>query len=201
VPAGNTGKTVGEAFKRATEINKLLKPTYLKATPGQDLTAMEKINLTREVSMLNDAIYDTVSQRSGLPVDQIKRINQRGASLQQLGDQIEASQNARELGVAGIDEKGLPIPHGTLSFAADAAMRLVNKLRGGTLGRASRTIRSAVKQFPEGYEALPEPERVANYRRMVEKSELSRVSNRANTAARNVTMSKIRTRVNQEGAQ
>lgn len=187
IPAGDTGKTVGEAYKRVSEINEDLSPTYLKA--GSKLTATidsEKARaLQAELGRLNNGIYQTLSERSGLPVEQIQAINRRGAQLQSLGKQFEVSHTTLEQGASGVDAAGNLLPHTPYHPVFQMAIKAVDALRGGRMAIQSRKVGRAVGNFPEGYTPLPDPEAIASYRRAVETSELGRAGSEADTAARN----------------
>lgn len=177
--AGRTGKTVGQAYKRLGEINKILQPAHLKGTIGPEITGQALIDLQREAAELNEGVYSTLSERSGLPVDQVRRINQRGASTSQLGKELEASRNALEQGVSGYDAVGNAIPHTPYHPVFQAITKAVNGLRGGEVAIADRALRKSVKSFPKGFQELPNPDDISRYRRMVERSDLSRVSSKA----------------------
>ena len=132
------------------------------------MTALEKSGLEAERDALNQKLYSTLSQRTGLPEEQIQGINQRSGRMHSLADEFEAAQNAREQRIAGIQENGTPIPGGI----ADVARRGLDYLRGGPEKVASRNIQKAVGGIQGRATEFPDPDSLTQYRRMQEQEEL-----------------------------
>ena len=164
--------TIGEVHQRLGEINDELRPAYRQRTGGQELTALERKNLETERDQLNDTLYGTLSERSGLPVEQIQAINQRGGALQHVGDEADAAQAMRRAGLSGYTPTGLPMPF----TAMERGMRLLNYVRGGPERVAGRQLGRVFNQVGSPAEPLPDPQAINNYRQMAEQSDLGNMS-------------------------
>ena len=164
--------TIGEVHQRLGEINDELRPAYRQRTGGQELTALERKNLETERDQLNDTLYGTLSERSGLPVEQIQAINQRGGALQHVGDEADAAQAMRRAGFSGYTPNGLPMPF----TAMERGMRLLNYVRGGQERVAGRQLGRVFNQVGSPAEPLPDPKAINNYRQMAEQSDLGNMS-------------------------
>ena len=164
--------TIGEVHQRLGEINDELRPAYRQRTGGQELTALERKNLETERDQLNDTLYGTLSERSGLPVEQIQAINQRGGALQHVGDEADAAQAMRRAGFSGYTPTGLPMPF----TAMERGMRLLNYVRGGPERVAGRQLGRVFNQVGSPAEPLPDPQAINNYRQMAEQSDLGNMS-------------------------
>ena len=180
--------TVAEVHQRLGEINDQLRPAYRQRTGGQEMTALERKNLEAERDQLNDTLYNTLSERSGLPVEQIQAINRRGASLQNIGDEADAAQSMRRAGFSGYTPQGLPMPMTGL----DRAMKVVNYLRGGDEAVAGRKLGRVMSKVEEPAQPLPDPAAIANYRQMAEQSDLGNLGRTIETQNQNQAASMAR---------
>lgn len=154
-PAG--GQTVGQAYKAVSDINDKLRPIYRARTMGEQLTkeaADHMAELERQRDLLNNSIYNSLSERTGLPAEHIQDINRRGAQLQHIGDVSDAAQAMRRAGFGGYTPSGLPIPMG----AMDRALQLVKMLRGGPEAVAGRKLGRIFGEVKEPPSEFPSPE-------------------------------------------
>ena len=180
--------TIGEVHQRLGEINDELRPAYRQRTGGQELTALERKNLETERDQLNDTLYGTLSERSGLPVEQIQAINQRGGALQNVGDEADAAQAMRRAGFSGYTPTGLPMPF----TGMERAMRLLNYVRGGPERVAGRQLGRVFNQVGSPAEPLPDPQAINNYRQMAERSDLGNMSRTIERQNQNLAASMAR---------
>jgi len=164
--------TIGEVHQRLGEINDELRPAFRTRTGGQELTALERKNLEAERDQLNDTLYGTLSERSGIPVEKIQAINQRGGALQHVGDEADAAQAMRRAGFSGYTPTGLPMPF----TALERGMRVLNYVRGGPERVAGKQLGRVFNLVDSPAEPLPDPQSINNYRQMVEQSDLGNMS-------------------------
>jgi len=160
--------TIAEVHQRLGDINDELRPAYRQRTGGQELTALERKALETERDKLNHTLYETLSERSGLPTERIQGINQRGGALQNVGDEADAAQAMRRAGFSGYTPTGLPIPMGMI----DHIGRMAQYLRGGPEAVAGRQLSRVFKNVGPPAEGLPDPAAIGNYRQMAEQSDL-----------------------------
>jgi hypothetical protein len=183
-PHGN----IAEVHQRLGEINDELRPAYRQRTGGQELTALDRKNLEAERDQLNDTLYSTLSERSGLPVERIQGINQRGGALQNVGDEADAAQSMRRAGFSGYTPNGLPMPF----TAMERGMRLLNYLRGGPERVAGRQLGRVFNQVGSPAEPLPDPQEIGNYRQMAEQSDLGNMGRKIQMQDQNKAASMAR---------
>lgn len=182
VPVGSG--TVSSNYARLQDINDKLRPIYRSRSMGEQMTKEASDHmaaLEQERDLINGNLYKTLSDRSGIPEDQVRDINQRGAQLQHVGDITDASQATRRLGYGGFTPSGLPIPMGW----ADRAMKLVNSLRGGDEAVAGRKLQRVMQQVKEPPSSFPDPQAIeANRLRYAMNENNAATANQAASAAR-----------------
>lgn len=173
---------LGDVYKRVTAINKELSPKYRnQLTVKTDAQLAREQELTAERDRLNDAMYSTLSYRSGLPVEEIRAMNQRGAGLQSAGEEADAAQQLRKLGYGSYNAGGQPLP----LPMADRALKLVNLLRGGDEAVQGRKIGRLMQKMPEDATPLPDAERMNSFRHAAEQEELGQTQARMAKAEAN----------------
>lgn len=176
VPAGSG--TVGSVYGRLGDINDELRPIYKTRTLGEQWTketADHVQALERERDNLNNVLYSKLSERSGMPIEQIQDINQRGASLQHTGDVADAAQQMRRAGYSGYTPQGLPMKGNTY----DAIARTLNYLRGGPEAVAGRRIQRLMNMVNEPDTGLPSAD-------FINKNRIARAEMEGQKAAQNV---------------
>lgn len=155
--------TVSSTYGRLSDINDKLRPIYRARSMGEQMTkesADQMAALEQERDQLNGNLYKTLSDRTGLPVEQIQGINQRGAQMQSVGDVTDSAQSLRRSGFGGFTPQGVPIPLGPL----DKAMKLVDYVRGGSEAVAGRKLARILNQVKDEPTALPNADELANHR-------------------------------------
>ena len=159
-PAGSS--TVGDVYGRVSDINDKLRPMYRAQTMGEQLSkeASDHMQaLEQERDKLNGVMYKAISDRSGLPVEQVQDINQRGGQLQSVGDVTDAAQAVRRMGLTH-SPGGMLVPMGGL----ERAMRFVDYARGGPGAVAGRKLSRIMGQINEPPTPLPDPNEIGNNR-------------------------------------
>jgi hypothetical protein len=192
-PAGSG--TVGSVYGRLGEINDELRPIYRSRTMGEQMTkeaADHVAQLERERDNLNNVLYGELSKRSGLPVEEIRDINQRGAQLQHVGDVTDAAQATRRSGFSGYTPTGLPIPMGTM----DRVMKLMSYVRGGPEAVAGRRLQKILTHVTDEPKPLPNPEELGNHRINYGLQESDAAA--ANSATRGKRLQKVNLAGNQQ---
>jgi hypothetical protein len=155
--------TVGSTYARLSDINDKLRPIYRARSMGEQMTkesADHMAALEQERDQLNGNLYKALSERTGLPVEQIQGINKQGAQMQSVGDVTDSAQALRRSGFGGFTPQGVPIPLGPL----DKAMKVVDYLRGGSEAVAGRKLARVLNQVQGEPTALPNPEDLATHR-------------------------------------
>jgi len=158
--------SIGDIYGRISEINRLLDPAYRQGREAQTMTMLEREQMAKlkaEKDDLTNTLYSELSARSGMPVDEIRRINMQGAGLRDVGSEADAAQISRGLGYAS---PGVPFSK------TQAIGRFINGIRGGperVAGRKISRIMGTVEQEPT---PLPNPEQIGGYRKMAEQEDL-----------------------------
>ncbi len=179
---------VGEVYGKVTRNNRLLNPDYRKAlTVETDAGQERKAALVDENRNLNKSLYDTLSARSGLPPEEVQAVNRRGASLQSLGDEVDAAQGLRAGGTK-YGPSGEHIPYSNL----DKAMRLVNYFRGGEEAVRGKKIGRLLDQMPGEPTPLPQPDKLQAFRSASTQEELAGTGQRMAREQANLAASQAR---------
>ena len=163
---GYQGRTVGEG-QRATiadidtrlgQINDVLRSAYQKKEGGQVLTALEKTGLEHEQASLTDLLYGGIAKKTGFTPEQVQAARQRFGRQYSIADQTDAAIGSRERRV-DMNTEGRTVPT-SKSGALDS---VIQKMRGGPEGVASRRFRSALNALDYPAQPLPQAQPVPSH--------------------------------------
>jgi len=178
--------SLGQVYGRITELNNQLRPAYRQGRAGQTMSMLDREQMAKmeaEKNDLTNLMYNTLSERSGLPIEEIQRINKQGASLQNVGDEADASQVLRR---QGFSSPGIPFSK------TQAISRLIDHLRGGPERVAGRQISRVMRGVEQEPAPLPNPEGIQNYRGMAEQEDLGRTRTLLGRQQENLAASQAR---------
>lgn len=158
LPTAPEMKSLEDIDKRISDINDLVRgATRTAKTTGQEMTAMERLGLEEEAGRLRSILYDHLSQRTGIPAEEIKALREGYGKQFSIADTIDAARRAR-LGQTGASaEMG-----GTVPFSRTGMLeRAFQGLRGGQEYIANARLRRALRPFAPIRSEYPMPRAVA----------------------------------------
>lgn len=219
--------TIGAINQRIARINDLLSPNYAKINPGDVQTAMAKTTpaeLNAEAAGLRKTLYKSLSERTGIPPEDIMRLRQDYGKLEGLENAVVEARTGRMVGVGATREGGsgggIGLPHPS---PAGIATKAYEGLKGGRMAIADKEFQKAwgdlqkhagnpnplpkpPKEFVESRSKLAEANRLAAQREVehaanTERAAQDAAKQRTQTSEWYKGLSKdAKTKVNQEMA-
>lgn len=155
-PSTGTPQTMslGDINGRITAINKLLKPAQNAMSESKQMTAVERSGLEDERRFLTGKLYNELSQRTGIPPEDIKGMRESYGKQFDIADAMDTARRARNNQVGIAAEGGNPLPTSKTGFIDKA----LTGMRGGRDYIANSNFRKAVSPFEATPIEYPQPQ-------------------------------------------
>jgi hypothetical protein len=140
--------------ERIGKINDLFRAAQGKSE-GATMTAMERTGLEAEAKALRSKLYDTLSEKTGIPGDQIRDLREGYGGQFTIADAIQSGRMGRLNRIAAESQTG-SVP-GFPTGMADLPGRMLRFLKGGEEAIANRQFRSAIRGFEPQASQRPMP--------------------------------------------
>jgi hypothetical protein len=159
IPSGKselgTTASIKQVNDRITELNHLL-DTSKAESEGTVLDKISQQKYKGELGDLRTRLYDALSEKSGIPADQIKNLRESYGGEFSLANNLEAAKNARltRTGKGAQGQSGLGVEPPTIWNMPD---RIWKGLRGGEDAIADRQFARRIQKFTAAEPLRPMP--------------------------------------------
>lgn len=146
---------LGDINERIGQINDQLRMSNARsASGGQSLSVMEQSGLEDELSFLRHKLYSNLSERTGVPVEELKYLRESYGGGFSVADSLEAAENARLTRKFSTLERGAATPLDRSGILKQG----VQAVRGGEQAIADRTMQKSLAKIPAQPRTLPSPQ-------------------------------------------